>query len=156
MDSKKIVRRLIVGSDAIDRMKREINFVVGTVIGLVLKKHEVECWVGEFSKKDRMEQFFSPEFQGYEWRLVVTGDTPRKDVLHPFEVSCHLNIGFGLGEAKVLTRSYGNIDISHWHIQRVHESLPLFVEGMKKTFPFLEDYWQSFLDAADYSEKNGW
>jgi len=153
MDSKEIVRRLVIGSDAVDRMRREINSVVGTVLGLVQKAHEVHTWMGEFSlREDLRERFFSPEFPGVEWRLTAYSS------LRSFEVTCWLNVGFGVAEVYAEnSKTHRNVTISHRDAQRVHESLSLFVDGMRKMFPVLEDYyWQSFLDAAYYAEKNGW
>ncbi len=40
--------------------------------------------------------------------------------------------------------------------QRVYENLPIFIEGIAKLFPFLNNRWQPILDAANYAERNGW
>ena len=153
MDSKDIVRRLVVGSKTIDRMRQEINeinSVVSTVLNLVTKKHEIESWHGEFSKRFQIKTLWSPDFPGCEWYFVRNDDGP-----HPgkgyFEAECCLNIGFGETRFK---REFGKFEISHRHVQQVYESLPLFIDGMRSLFPFLEDYWQPLLDAADYAEKN--
>ena len=151
MDSKEIVRRLVVGSRAIDRMRKEIDSVVSTVLGLVLRKHELECWHGEFSKRFDIQTLWSSDFPGCKWYFVRNGEKPENSK-SDFEAECCLNIGFG--EAR-FARKYGKFDISHRHVQQVYESLPLFVDGMRKLFPSLVD-WQLFLDAADYAEKNGW
>lgn len=151
MDSKDIVRRLVVGSEAIDRMNREINSVVNTVLGLVFKKHEIESWHGEFAKKFRAETFSSPDFTGCRWSFVMDDKPENSKAL--LEAKCYLNVGFG--EAR-FERKYGKFDIPRCHIQQVYKSLPLFIDGMRKLFPFLEDSWHPFLDAADYAEKNGW
>lgn len=155
MDSKEIARRLVVGSEAIDRMEREINSVVSTVLGLVHRKHEIEFWQGEFSKRFQIEALWSPDFPGCKWYFVRNENFGKLDPGKSyFEAECCLNIGFG--EVK-FERRYGKFNISHRNVQRVHESLPLFIDGMRKLFPFLEDYWQPFLDAADYdAEKSGW
>lgn len=153
MDSKDIVRRLVVGSEAIDRMNREINSVVNTVLGLVFKKHEIESWHGEFSKKRfKIETLWSPDFPSCKWYFIRNDDklNPEKSY---FEAECCLNIGFGEARFK---REYGKFNISHSNVQQVYEALPLFIDEMRKLFPFLEDYWQPFMTAADYAEKNGW
>lgn len=151
MDSKDIVRRLVVGSDAIDRMRGEINSVVSTVLGLVYKKHEIEFWHGEFAKKFRAETFSSPDFTGCRWSFVMDDKPENGKAL--LEAKCYLNLGFG--EAR-FEREYGKFNISQRHVQQIYQSLPLFIYGMRKLFPFLEDSWHPFLDAADYAEKNGW
>ena len=150
MDSN-IVRRLVVGSEAIDRMKREINSVVSTVLGLVVPG-EIESWREEFSKRFQIETLWSPDFPDCKWYFLRNGYRINSGK-SSLEVECCLNIG--LGEAR-FKRESGKFDISHRHVQQVYESLPLFVDGMRKLFPFLENSWQPFLDAADSAEKNGW
>ena len=147
LESKDLVPRLVVGSETIDRMRREINLVVSTVLGFVYMKHE-----SKFSNKFRIETLWSPGFAHCRWYFVENYGNPNPGKSY-FEVECSLNIGFGEARFK---RGYGKFDISHFHVQRVYESLPLFVDGMRKLFPFLEDYWQPLVDAADYAEKNGW
>lgn len=133
-------------------MKREINSVVSTVLGIVHRKHEIESWHGEFSKRFEIETLWLPSFPGCKW-YFVRNDDKRNPGKSYFEAECRLNIGFG--EAR-FERKYGKFDISHRHVQQVYELLPLFIDGMRNLFPFLEDYWQPFLDATDYAEKNGW
>ena len=73
--------------------------------------------------------------------------------IRSFEVTCWLNVGFGVAEVYAEnSKTHRNVNVSYSDVQRVHESLPLFVEGMVKTFPFLVDYWPPLLDAADYFE----
>ncbi len=150
MDSKDIVRRLIVGSEAIDRMRTEINSVVSIVLGLVYRKHEIESLHGEFTNKFDIQTLWSSDFPGCKWYFIKNSPNLGKTF---FEAECCLNIGFGEARFK---REYGKFEISHRHVQQVYESLPLFIDGMRKLFPFLEDSWQPFLDAADSAEKNGW
>ncbi len=148
MDSKEIVRRLVVGSEAIDRMRQEINSVVSIVLGFVIKKHEIEDWREEFSKRFKIDTFWSLDFPGCTWHFIRNSGRPAgKGYL---ETECCLNTGFGEVRFK---REFGKFDIPYRNVQRVYESLPLFVEGMRKLFPFLEDCWQPFLDASDYTER---
>ncbi|MBI2064669.1 MAG: hypothetical protein HYT62_01290 [Candidatus Yanofskybacteria bacterium] len=134
MDSKEIVRKLIVGSETIDRMKREIDSTVKAVVGLVNFFYDARASnIGRF-----------PSLRGtwYIWRRSG----------HELKVE-YLFEGSRVGYSTLLCVGK---DINLRDVSDVHQDLPIFIEGMVKMFPYLTKNWQPILDAADYAERNGW
>jgi len=146
MSSKGLTRELIVGSKAIDRMREEISSIVSMVVGMVSSRYVTE-W-RTLVKGPDIIAFNSSEC---EWKI------------HILKNQC-LSVYCGLINSPIdyvvyfymTTPPHGTTTIKLQYVKKVHDALPVFIEGMVKTFPFLTERWQPVLDAADYAEKNGW
>jgi hypothetical protein len=132
MNEKELVRKLVAGSEAIDRMRHEIGLVIKSV----------------------RELLQPADFLDFVWErqltcFVIRGDTVDWDV--------HLEVGKGLCIRAVPFRSgqciylhdTGATTISPKNVRLVHTALPFFVSEMVQHFPKLNDALQPLLDAAD-------
>ncbi len=149
MNSGEIIRKLINGSKAIDRMKEEINYVVKMVMGLVInyKVSTDRQWQTppKEQKESRRIIFHEtltdfPNHENYKW-WVIFFYTP-KSTIPQWEVRCVLR------STLVYSNHPGMTSLRLKHTKNVHESLPVFVEEMSKKFPFLKESWQPILDVA--------
>ncbi len=146
MDGKETVRQLIIGSAEIDRMKREVEAVVRMVIGFV--DHDT-------LKRMRFKEdaFSSSEC---EWRLCSWDINGMSlwDAKLELGVECWLISGDHHEIKKLAYQSKsGHGTFSLKNAQAIHEGLPVFIEGVAKTFPDLTKRWQPLLDAAVAAHK---
>lgn len=163
MDSKEITNRFIVGSPAIDRMRKEIDSVVKGILGLVIKQEQFLNYNYPSSESNLFKEssfhkvFYSPVpfLPVCEWRVFgYKAYLPNMT----WQVECYLKSATGDFRAYHSFHMAGMAptEFNYKHVQSVRESLEVFVDGMRRTFSFLEESWQPVLDAADYAEKNGW
>lgn len=142
MDGNTVAHRLIAGSTAIDRMKKEVEQVIRMVMGL-LNAGDL------FRKGVSSTGEFYVEFRDYacercEWRVSVNR--------YPsvYCVECWIPFQRGALSLKLAYSSTPNaIPFRTENAQRVHEALSVFVQGMIEHFPELSERLQPFLDAAD-------
>ena len=143
MDGKKIVRQLLTGSAEIDRLKREVESVVRMVLGFV--DHNT-------LKEMRFKEEIFNSYR-YTWRIFVWNSTGIPwDANLKLDAECSSLIN-GDHMELVYQSMHGYGLISLRDIQAVHEGLPIFIEGMAKTFPGLMKRWQPLLDAAVATHK---
>ncbi|MBI4158004.1 MAG: hypothetical protein HY505_00040 [Candidatus Yanofskybacteria bacterium] len=157
MDSKETVRKLVVGSDAIDRMRREINSVVKTVLGLIQQECDSTSWIdvtGQIFHPEVLITLSYPYIKGAcGWS--VTGWTSSRGHKTPgWMAQCSLSDPFNLGSQ--IYCSNESYTISLQNVKTVHDNLGVFVEKMIKKFPFLTERLQPLLDAAVHTKKSGW
>jgi len=136
-EAQKIVQNLIKGSQEIDRMRKEVDCVVKMIIGFVDLYH---CsW--EDYRRERFflsnskycwEIFMNPRPKGLEVKFLYIEDesSPPRCLFY-----CGQPIFF-LNQVKI-----------------VYDALPVFVKGMVRMFPDLQNRWQPLLDAAEAAEK---
>lgn len=145
LTNKDLIGKLVLGSKAIDQMRKDIDSVISGVIGLLIKVEP---------------RIFPDSYYGIykssmgEWEISV--DKHRLSGIVKREISYHLSINQKW--TKVYSTSSG-LDAIHTdfkYVQRVHAGLPIFVDGMRKDFPILEQLWQPILDAADYAREDRW
>ena len=146
-DGKEIVRRLVVGSEAIDRMRKEIDSVVNMVVGMV-SNTDIINWKFDFDKVP-VAGFYEQIFETQKCRWIILEGSVGK-----LWVRCLLidHTGQSYSEEQAYYSFAGSQQIELRHVQKVHEALPVFVDGMAKAFPSLNTRWQLFLNAADYFE----
>jgi len=122
-------------------MKKEVEELIPMLIGLAIISHSgpISTVANTFANEQ------------IEWRLTgVVYIMSRKD--SHLKVECWLKKKIGTGNA--MTASYTN-EGSWWgarpseNIQRTHEGLAVFVEGMLSAFPDLQEHLEPFLSAAE-------
>lgn len=156
---KGIVSQLVVGSEAVNRMRKEITSVVKMIFGLLKQQEEFQAWEGwrksvAYSDMDRCEI----SSHKYIWRFW-TKETGSGKPTAEWNAECYLVSESGRSITLAFTTAPHGVPLDSWwsgYVQPVHESLPVFIEGMRKNFPFLEKGLKPLLAAADYAEKNGW
>lgn len=142
MEGNESVRKLIVGSKAIDQMRKEVDTFVRVVTGL-LKNSNLYPW-----KASAWPNPAQTIFRGYNHWWIVSD---RSDGKSHLKIECWLT-------GPLDSLAYSNFDgtvLTMCEAQRVHEALPTFKNGMKETFNLTNNL-QVLLDAADYAEQNGW
>jgi len=142
LSAEEIARKLTIGLPAIDRMKREVERMIRTI--LVLIEPDIIKWL-----TDRQETYGSHEFQ---WSI-------RKNIWGYLEIRGFRVNSTDKDRCFFLSTNPNRddaVNFSLHRVQEVHEALPLFVQWMTMEFPLLVERLQPFLDAADYAEKNGW
>ena len=157
IDSKEITRRLVVGSDAIDRMRKEINSVVKTILGLIQQECESKHWInvtGQIFRPEFMTTLNYPYIKGLCGWSITGWTSSRGHKTSGWMAQCSLSAPFNLGSQVYCSNE--SYSVSFQHVKIVHDSLGVFVEGVTRRFPFLTERLQPLLDAADYAEKNGW
>ena len=131
MNAEEITQKLVTGSKNLDCMKQEVISVVNTVLGLLKPIDFV----------NRREEIIATV--GCHWKI--------SPCVTKLTVQCVLvdsDIG-GSWHSHCAYYSIGNPSISLYDVKRVHKALPVFVAGMRHSFPCLVDRWQPILDAAD-------
>ena len=137
MDGKEVVRRLIAGSEVIDRMRREVESVVRMILGML----------GEMP-----EGFNGVDFRssGYHWKVSM---------LHPsgaVYVECW-KLSFGIArreyerpilEKRIYSTRPEMCQLYLEDVETVHEALSGFVEGIAEAFPVLNERWRPLLIAG--------
>jgi hypothetical protein len=135
MEGKELVQKLIDGSAAIDRMRKEIDSVVGMVLGFLYESHD-------FSRFHFATEVFSSE--KCVWRVM-------RDGYEHVRVACRLRRSYGL-DSYGLEMAYSNIPgvvtFKCYDVKEVHDGLAVFVKGMAERFPEIEKAWRPLLDAA--------
>lgn len=132
-DGRNLVRKLIAGSQAIDRMRQEINLVVKLVLGLVT------------------EHAFFMEFRSGTLKI-------QHPTLHLAWLvrTCHSGLYGQLwispGRLDEFYSSLVPNRLSMGNVETVHSALPFFVLGMLRTFPALKEGLRPLLDATDTEE----
>ena len=124
-------------------MRREIDAVVHMTLGLI-STYDQTLWVcRDTTQKDLSLRSFSVfESVDCEWRLQSS---------QTLIVICDLVATSSAGVKRTpqaYTSFHGGSDIRSKDVQRVHQVLPVFIQGMVKEFPSLERDWQFILDAA--------
>ncbi len=124
-----VIQGMLRGKEEIDRMKREIETIVGIILNLL--------------RNEKPPNVFEPAFFPFkkcEWKIEAIRE--RKG----FEISCWV------GQCREIAALYSInecLPFSFKSTQLIHESLPVFVEGVMKTFPEIEKRWQYLLNAAE-------
>jgi hypothetical protein len=130
MNANEIVKGILSGSAAIDRMRKEVDDVVRIIDGLL--KNELPI---DFNTKFTSERS--------EWSI-------RKHPLNGgkvyFEVKCCIRLSLGWQSGYSLR---GEVPFHSENVQEVHECLPDFIQGVAKEFPSIEERWQFLLKAAE-------
>lgn len=134
MEGKEIVRKLVVGQQNLDLMKREIYMVVNLFIGLL--RYERSCW-------DKDDTFVF-ESEATRWQLWVVESTS----LNPeFALGCDLKLGKGSVSAFAI--NWNHIEMRLNQIEKVYDELPTFIDGIIQTFPGVADRIKPILKAAE-------
>lgn len=134
MESKKIVEKLISGSKAIDRMRKEVNDFAKMVAGFVTKE---------------MGLFQEVNFEGtegdYKWLIKADGDKDAKRRAHAYFFTQTEELDW----FHVYSTFDSKHDIRSDEVQMVHESLPLLIETVLKEFPSIGKQWQYLIKASE-------
>ncbi len=123
MATQNFFRQVVIGQMNIDRMKREIDQFVNTLIGMLPATY---VW---------------PTIQigNYTWRF-------RKSPWDQLHIECRVT-----GHDDFLYDSLnGSHEIPLLHVQEIHTSLSEFVTQLVSSFPNLEILFMPFTEAADY------
>ena len=136
-----IVDKLLRGSRNMDRMKSETHQIVKMVLGLV-PQHRL------FPEDDGTFQGFL-EFNNETccWKIQELSEGTTM-------VTCYVPLEDPETRKIRLNESYRYlVDLPPHHATRLvyatHQSLPVFVEGMMKTFPELQERMKSLLEASE-------
>lgn len=146
MDSNQMVRDLITGSDNINRMRKEVDWVVKTVVGLV---SDYECTVWQSSAKFKPEQEggLPSEVQvnrsgmGCFWTIRLW----KTRGAWSLEVVCWLNRP---GYSAICYSNSSPESLQKECVKEVHGALGTFLELMMEEFPDIKQRLQIFWDAA--------
>jgi hypothetical protein len=126
-ESQKIVRGLIDGSMAIDRMKREIRMIVGMVLSFA------KAELMNSPKKNRSIL----SFNNRDWEVEDNGNGN-------WVISCFVKSGRAL---ELAYSSDGDVFFSE-QTQAIWETLFQFVDLVRECYPSIEKRWQFLLKAA--------
>jgi len=132
MDSKEVVDRLLRGSANIDRMRKEIDSVIG-----MLQASLSRCVMG-----DRINEAYESPLS--KWKIW---NTPHISKPY-FECSVKIGTNYYFGFSTDDTESQN----SAYNVESVYKALPELIEGIRKRFPKIEELWQYVLNAADVYE----
>lgn len=117
-----IAERLMQGSRNIDQMRKDIDQVVGIILGMInVKDHCCESKEREFSFKSSFRK-------GYWYISLTLGEVIviyKPDAGSPTSTTVFSSIKLKFEKTGVQTKD----------VQAVYEALPIFVEGMVKKFP---------------------
>jgi hypothetical protein len=145
-----IVSKLLEGSKNIDRKKNEILQIVAMIHWLLRDediRHLIEPSIGLVKRVFKMDEV--------EWTFVKI---PADGEVHGYKgavtVTCHVRPQIG-GESKlILRRAYDFTDGKHSYntfpvcVRMAHDSLNVFVAGMIREFPVLEERLKMIADEA--------
>jgi hypothetical protein len=133
--NKEFVQDLIKGSHNIDRMRREIKEVVGMMLGLFADLYETRTINnGSIVEICRQKEFV--------WTI-----SKEKNRLMGAEAWVELSSDLS-GYVSGYNTSGTHSKELRW-VKQVHDSLPMFVEGMMKKFPGLEEELRPLLAASE-------
>jgi len=133
MDGNEIIHKLIVGSEAIDRMRKEIDLVVRMILGF---SHGV-AWKDELVRFEGKDGF---------WEIRY-----KQRSMQNLKAECWIVSVTAVMELAYDTQDFRFAQVPLRFVKAVYGMLPLFVEGMAKECPQLDKSWQPLLDAADHS-----
>lgn len=139
MDAKEVVTRLIRGSHNIDRMRKEIKEIVSIIMGCVRPHLPVNFYVGG-------EQF---EFKflsssGVSW----WGFANRGPGNYEYQVYCSFETGNEKLKVYIMVSGRVLDEVAAVNVQRVYDSLDVFVEGILKQLPSLQNEMKPLIDAS--------
>ena len=137
-----IAQSLVRGSDNLNKMGSEIERVITMVCGLVNNK-DIDKYLLDSGQANGSGLFKSPEC---DW--VLNAQFGSNQELSG--VSCYLAEGSGAKRVLFVDFSQPSRTVPcHLDkIQDVYEQLPVFVEGMLKTFPYLVKHLEPFFKAS--------
>ena len=136
MNSVEITKRLVKGSQNIDRMKNEVEQVVQMIIGFTIRCDSAR-------HKDEISETFESE----QCQWTVNGSVNIFDhSKSTITVECWVRGRFG---AKAYSSQRNSYPFHTEAAQCVFEGLPVFVEGMLRVFPELREKIEPFMNAAD-------
>jgi hypothetical protein len=141
---KSIVEDLLRGSRNIDRMKAEVHRLVQMVTGLALRSSTRGSCVRFVS------EIFENESCWWEVRGEIGSLYKPKSRIH---VLCSIKRYHDAPHQKnfILTVGYcseTHVPFHSEHAQQVYQNMQVFVEGMVKAFPDIEDEMKIFLNAS--------
>ena len=134
MSIKETIEGIVAGSAAINRMRQEIEIVVGTVVSLV-PDSDLRAWRKAIGG-EQMTAYKAGQLKA-EFRSLSCKWT----------FSYYSNVELFFGEHLVYSSLSNKLTMRN--VQRVHEALPTFVELMIRTFPGLSEQLRPLLDAAE-------
>lgn len=155
MESSELIHKLIIGSQVIDQMRKEVDSVVKMVIGF-LDRYQPSPWsfrdkpAGDWFQKNLV-------FDDCDWVVRALRDVvPVRDGLKEV-VRWSIRYHHKTPSYIVLPYNSDNKTVQPdlAFVSRVHQNLPLLIEGLREFFHIAKE-WQPLLDAADYAEKNSW
>lgn len=142
MSAEEIVRRLIQGSHAIDRMRTEVREVIRMLIGYI-------------SHCDGWDSSFPKEFANDSCRWIVSKNPfSRVDSkLDKIQIECRVRLNGCKCESLALSSQPDYIPFYTENVKCVYENLGVLVGGLTKTLPELEEKWKPLIDASYVFEK---
>jgi hypothetical protein len=140
MSNSEIVRQLVVGQQNIDRMKFEVQMVVGMILGLLDDPNIPKHVLGKLREDQKGLS---------EGKRFWTSKSCRWDIddsrgpNHRFSMVCVVS---GDSRMSYFTTLPERFNLGS--VQQVHESLPALIKELRKVFPVLEIAWSPILRAA--------
>lgn len=159
LKSKELVEALLLGSAEIDRMKKEVNFLIRMVVGLIDNGQIRKSFVnkrppsGEGPSERRYEVelgSLSSSSGKCDWSITFLEEEDASgDKKLNWVATCWVN--------DVLVYQVGNGDycgcFKLGDLHSVHGGIWLFINGITKKFPSVLNRMQPFLDAAAAAKK---
>lgn len=170
---QEFVRRLVIGSQAVDRMRLETDCVAKTIMGLLLPTVFHCCdWDSNSDLEPNLAQryhtqrgnvrvfgFYPPVRINENWRTKWFIVAQRKADEIQWQTECFLtNSPYSEKGWCELVYSTGPqiVRPTIRDIQNIYKDLPEFVDEVCKKFKFLPYHLNPLFEAASYAEKKGW
>lgn len=147
MENLNVAQSLVRGSDNINKMRSEIKMVITMVLGLVDSK--------TIEKYLNFDEQGATYFRALDCEWILSWELKGKQ-----EDMCISGIGLSLLDNSRIDTSvflWNVSDVSFFtkiipcnldKVQMVYEALPVFVNGMLKTFPYLTERLEPFFKAS--------
>tara|TARA_B100001971_G_C17966739_1_gene420252 strand:+ start:272 stop:676 length:405 start_codon:yes stop_codon:yes gene_type:complete len=126
--STKQVRQILAGSQRLNEMKREIDAIIKTAIGMLTGTE-----LSRFSYDDVVCRFDTP---GLKWEITRDDDL----------TVCAYDVNFR--DSLIYTAVLGADQFRMRHVQLVHQALPKILTNLIRVFPSLADRFIPLLEAA--------
>ena len=138
---KELVQKLLRGSEALDRMKSEVNRVVRMTLGLLKVKSESY----ETRPSSLYPEFRPASFANHDcrWELGWESGSPK--------ITCYVPLGYA-SEMVAYQIVIADWNTPAWvaqHVKEIYTGLSVFVEGMAVEFPRIKERWQYIIEAGD-------